>query len=126
MTFPPVSKPAASSFNSCKINERPTTKTRIRAAIGFDHEPDRGLFVAATLPRRAPDACSDGCGVAVAGAPAGGCLSRSVAANRRDHHPMARTRLRGSGAVDHGARRSWDERHSEDDHATLHFALWVV
>ena len=38
--------------------------------------------------------------------PAGGCLSRSVAADRRDHHPMARTRRRGSGAADHGAGRN--------------------
>ncbi len=47
-----------------------------------------------------------GAGIAVAGPPAGGCLSRSFAAHGRDHHPMARTRRRGSGAADHRARRS--------------------
>ncbi len=67
-----------------------------------------------------------GAGHAVARTPAGGRVSRSFAADRRDHHAMARPRRRGSGTTDHRARRSRDERHSEDDHATLHLALRLV
>jgi hypothetical protein len=47
-----------------------------------------------------------GAGIALARPPAGGCLSRSFAADGRDHHPMARPRRRGSGAADHRARRA--------------------
>jgi biotin carboxyl carrier protein len=46
------SSTAASSFNSCKINERPRCLRRIRAAIRVDHEPHRRLLIAAALSRR--------------------------------------------------------------------------
>ena len=40
---------AVSLFNSCKINERPIAANGIRAAHGFDDEPDRCLVVAAAV-----------------------------------------------------------------------------
>src|ERR1035438_9441755 len=133
MTFPTVCKPAiswgltlASLFNSCKTNERATASNRIRAANGFDDEPGRRFFVAAAIPRPPPDARADRRRVTVAGAVAGGCLSRSFTAARRNHHAMARPRRRGSGTAHHRARRSRNERHPKDDHATLHLALWLV
>ncbi len=100
--------------------------TGTAAANGFDHEPDRGLFAAAALPRRPHDARADRRGIVVAESPAGGCLSRSFAAHGRDHHPMARTRRRGSGAADHRAGRTRDERHSADDDDALDLALRIV
>ena len=61
MTFPPASKPAtrsspmaASSFSSCRTNERSSPPRA--AAIAFDHEPDRGLFPGATFSGGPADA----------------------------------------------------------------------
>ena len=48
----------------------------------------------------------------VAAAPAGGRLSRPVAADGRDHHPVAGPRRRGGRAADHRAGRDRDERHA--------------
>ena len=53
-----------------------------------------------------------GAGIRSLRPPAGGCLSRSVAADGRDHHPMAGPCRRGSGAADHRAGRARHERHS--------------
>ena len=47
-----------------------------------------------------------GAGHPLAGPPAGGRLSRPVAAHGRDHHPMARPCRRGSGTADHRADRA--------------------
>src|SRR5271167_1987188 len=115
----------AFSFNSYKINERPIAPKRIRAAVRFDHEPDRDLLAAAGISRRPDDAVADRCGVALAAAPAGGCLSGSVASHRRDHHSMAGARRGGSRTADHGARGNRDEWHPSDDHASLDFAVWI-
>lgn len=109
-----------------KTNERPSASNRLRAANGFDDEPGRRFFVATTFSRCPADARADRRRIAVAGAPAGGRLSRSLAAARQNHHPMARPCRRGSGTAHHCAGRSRDEWHSKDDHAALHLALWFV
>ena len=62
----------------------------------------------------------------LAGSPAGGRLSRSVAAHGGDHHPMAGPRRRGSGTADHRAHRGRHEWPAADDHGALHLALWPV
>ena len=80
-----------------------------------DHEPDRRLLAAASrLLVVLMTLVLIGVGRLVAEPPAGRCLSRSVAAHGRDHHPMARPRRRGSGAADHRAGRDRHERHSAD------------
>ncbi len=97
----------ASSFSSCKINERPIclranprrAAASIMNRIVASSLRQRFLVVLMTLRAHRRR-------IALAGSPAGGCLSRSVAADGRDHHPMARARRRGSGAADHGARRT--------------------
>ena len=82
--------------------------------------------LAPAVSHRPDDAGAHRRRVSLAGPPAGGRLSRSVAAHGRDHHPMARPRRRGSGAADHRAGREGDERHSADDHDPLDLAVRLV
>src|SRR5450631_943811 len=96
----------ASLFNSCKVNERPCAANRTWTANGFDHEPDRSLFIATALSRCLRDTAVSWRRIAVARAPADGCLSRSFAAHSGDHHPMAGARCRGNGAADHRSGRT--------------------
>ena len=49
---------------------------------------------------------------------AGRRLSRSVAADGRDHHAVAGPRGRGGRAADHGADRARDERHAEGEQSS--------
>ena len=82
------------------------------APPAFGHEPDGGVVAAAAAAGRAYDPDPDRRGHPVAGPAAGGCLSRSFAADGRNHHPMARPCRRGSGTADHRAGRTRHERHS--------------
>ena len=104
---------AASSFSSCKSNERSSCPAAPRTASIMNRivasslgQPLLVVLMTLMLDRR---------GNPGAGPPAGGRLSRSFAAHGRDHHPMARPCGRRSGTADHRARRTGDERHPADD-----------
>src|SRR5450631_1988710 len=133
MMSPRVSTPATklwsmagSSFSSCRINERRVAAKRIAAANGLDHESDRGLVIAPALSRGAHGAGADRRRVVGLRAPADGCVSRSLAAHGRDHHPMAGTCRRGGGTADHRARRTRNERGAANDGEAFDFALWFI
>src|SRR5579863_5044555 len=118
--------PGASSFSSCKANERDFAAQRLCAELGLDHEQDRGLLVTPALPDRADDRRADRGRHALAEPPAGGCLSGLIATDGGDHHPMAGTRRRRGRAADQRPGRARDERAAATHHRPLHLALRVV
>src|ERR1700722_18673434 len=133
MTLQGTSRPATrswsterSSFSSYKFNERPSAARRLGAAQAIVHEPDRGLFVAAAPARHSFDPRADRGRRALAATPAGGRVSRSVAAAGRGHHSMAGAHRRRGGAADHRAHRKGDERHSAADHHPFDLTVWLV
>src|SRR5450432_4095687 len=117
---------AASLFSSCKVNERRVSPRRAAVANGLAHEPDRCLFVAPAVSHHTHDMRFDRRGIMVIAAPADGCVSRSVAADGRGHHPMAWACRRGGRTPDHGARGTWNERHSANGGKTLNIPLRTV
>src|ERR1035441_6837908 len=122
-----LSSRAACSFNSFKTSEPCRTAITGRvAAFGLGDQSYRRFVAATAVPNYPGDIPFARPRHLVPRRAASRGLSGPVAGDGRDHHAMARPRRRGSRALDHGADRSRDERHPQDDHPSLHLALRTV